>query len=117
MLVRLHEVAKQDESISICDNIDFFSSIYANHWPHRHVLPDPSLRIPFNLSTKRRDYVLEGYRLGVDASVYANQKMNVNTMFKFKNFLILAKQETLDEFNKHSTHNIEVLLSQKKEGN
>ena len=59
MLVRLHEAAKEDESISIYDNIDFFSDIYANHWPHRHELPDPSLLIPFNLSPKRRDYVLE----------------------------------------------------------
>lgn len=42
--------------------------------------------------------------------------MNVNTMFAFKNFLILAKQEKLDEFNKYSTHTVEVLLSQKKEG-
>lgn len=115
MLVRLHEAAKKDESINIYENIDFFSDIYANHWPHRHEIPDPSLLIPFNLSPKRRDYVLEGYRLGIDVSVYANQKMNVNTMFKFKNFLILARQETLDEFNKYSTHNVEVLLHPKKE--
>lgn len=50
MLVRLHEAAKEDESIDIYTNIDFFSDIYANHWPHRHELPDPSLLIPFNLS-------------------------------------------------------------------
>lgn len=117
MLVRLHEAAKQNESISVYDNIDFFSDIYAQHWPHRHALPDPSLLIPFNLSPKRRDYVVEGYRRGVDASIYANQKMNVNTMFAFKNFLILAKQDTLDEFNKYSTHTVEVLLHPKKEGN
>ena len=116
MLVRLHEAAKKDESINIYENIDFFSDIYANHWPHRNEIQYPSLLIPFILSPMRRDYVLEGYRKGIDASIYANQKMNVNTMFAFKNFLILAKQDTLDEFNKYSTHTVEVLLSQKKEG-
>ena len=52
MLVRLHEAAKEDESVNIYENIDFFSDIYANHWSHRHELPDPSLLIPFNLSPK-----------------------------------------------------------------
>lgn len=115
MLVRLHEAAKKDDSIDIYANIDFFSNIYAQHWPLRFEIPDPSLRIPFDLSPKRRDYVVEGYRLGIDGSIYANQKMNVNTMFKFKNFLLLAKQENLDEFNKYSTHTVEVLLHPKKE--
>lgn len=114
MLVRLHEAAKKDESISIYDNIDFFSGVYAQCW--QFDVPDPSLRLPFNLSPKRRDYVTEGYRCGIDASIYANQKMDVNTMFKFKNFLILGKQENIDKFNEYAAQEVELIIRDRKKG-
>jgi len=107
MLVRLHEAAKEDESISIYDNIDFFSDIYANHWPHRHELPDPSLLIPFNLSPKRRDYVLEGYRKGIDASFFATNDMPVSYMSSLSKWLVESALE-MKNWNRHTLKQIKL---------
>lgn len=106
MLVRLHEAAKEDESISIYDNIDFFSDIYANHWPHRHDFPDPSHMVPVNLSKNRRHYVVKGYQEGIDTSIYANNKMLAIDVKEMLEALILLKN--LGQWNKHTSKTMKV---------
>ena len=98
MLVRLHEAAKEDESIDIYTNIDFFSDIYANHWPHRHELPDPSLLIPFNLSTKldgrQMKEIYNGLQSGIDVSEFAKPELKWYDMFKIRLDLEVEKRRS-----------------------
>ena len=59
-----------------------------------------------NLSDERRRHVYEGYRDGIDASVYANPTMPVAYMKNMKTALMLLKNK--DKWNEYTSKTLEV---------
>ena len=64
------EMNKKAKEITL---LVFFHNVYIECLKHN--LPDPSHTVPVDLSENRRYYVLKGYQSGIDASIYANNKI------------------------------------------
>lgn len=84
--------------------LNFYCYVYRSCLTH--TFSDPSHVVPVNLSDERRRHVYEGYRDGIDASVYANPTMPVAYMKNMKTALILLKNK--DKWNEYTSKTLEV---------
>lgn len=82
----------------------FYRDVYAECMKHN--FPDPSHAVPVNLSKNRRHYVVKGYQEGIDASIYANNKMPAIDVKEMLEALVLLKN--LDQWNKHTSKTMKV---------
>lgn len=113
VLFEIEKFCKKNKTASDITLLIFFHNIYIACLKHN--LPDPSHTVPVNLSGNRRHYVIKGYQEGIDASIYANNKMPAAHVKQMQEALVLLKN--LDQWNKHTskTMKVEFILSTNNE--
>ena len=103
----LLEIEKFCQKYQKANNITlliFYHNVYIECLKHN--FPDPSHAVPVNLSEARRHHVIKGYQEGIDASIYANNKMPATHVKEMKEALVLLKN--LDQWNKHTSKTMKV---------
>ena len=104
VLLEIEKFCQKYQKASNITLLIFYHNVYAECM--KHDLPDPSHVIPVDLSEARRHYVIKGYQEGIDASIYANNKMPATHVKEMKEALILLKN--LDQWNKHTSKTMKV---------
>ena len=104
VLLEIEKFCQKNQKASNITLLIFYHNVYAECM--QHGLPDPSHAVPVNLSEARRRYVFDGYRKGIDASIYANNKMPAMHVKEMKEALVLLKN--LDQWNNHTSKTMKV---------
>ena len=104
VLLEIEKFCEMNKKAKELTLLIFFHNVYIECLKHN--LPDPSHTVSVNLSENRRHYVIKGYQEGIDASIYANNKMPAAHVKQMQETLVLLKN--VDEWNKHTSKTIKV---------